>query len=349
VSVRLPNPLSAVVWLAFFLPSAAWGGWLDRAFGGAVFVLACSVLVSKASPWEARKPSLLAAKFFFFLQLLAVFSFLYSAAFNGVQFAARGWFDLARPALLGAFVVYLIRHYDARVRAAMEWAMLSAVYAALFIPSVDPRGYAALLTLCWLLFFSRLRLRFVHASAALVVVFFSDALAAWTAALFVLDATLAVGAYRALARRKHTRAVALSFGLYLLLLGGAAAGSRLKPGAESGVAAAAAPARALRQIAGSPVFGWGPAERDGSSSTENQYIRWLLESGMLGTAAILLGMLVAGFRLLSAVHADVVHLAGAAAFLAAVAMMLAAGPYLETFKLFFLTAIFMAGIKEAGR
>lgn len=348
MSVRLTNPLSAVVWLAFFLPAAAWSGWLDRAFGAGVFLLGCSVLVSKASPWEARKPSMLAVKFFFLLELLVLFSSLYAAAFKGAQFSARSWFDLARWVVLGTFAVHLIRHYDSRVRVAMDWAMVAALYAALFLPAVDPHGYAALLSLCWLLFFSRLRLRFAHAATALVVVFFSDALAAWSAALFVLGAALAVGAYRLLSRRRHRRALALSLGLYVLLLGGAAAGSRWKPGADAGVADVAAP-RSLRLISRSPVLGWGPAELDGVPATENQFVLWLLQGGILGTAVIALGILVAGYRVLSAAHADVVHLAGAAVFLAAVAMMLAAGPYLENCKLFLLTAFFMAGMREASR
>jgi len=349
VSLRLPNPLSAVVWLAFFLPAAAWGGWLDRAFGAAVALLGLAVLISKASPWEARKPSALALRFFLILELLWIFSFLYSAAFKGAQFSPRGYFELTRYAIFGAFVVHLIRHYDARVRTAMEWAMVAALYSALIAPEIDPHGCAALLTLCWLLFFSRLRLRLAHVAAALVVVFFSDSLAAWTAALFVLGAALAVASYRLLARRRNKRAVAASLALYLLLLGGAAAGSRLKPGAAAGVPAATARPRALRLISRSPIFGWGAADLEGVSTQENQYVLWLLEGGVLGAAVILLGVLLAGYRLLSAANADVVRLAGAAAFLAAVAMMLAAGPYLESSKLFFLTAFFMAGMREESR
>jgi hypothetical protein len=349
MSVRLANPMSAVVWLAFFLPAALFGGWLDRAFGVAVFVLGGAVLISKPSPWEARKPSARALRIFLLIEFLYVFSFLYSAAFNGVQFGLGDYFEILRYVLLGTFVVYLIRHYDARVRGAMDWAMTAALYAALLFPAVDPQGYAALLTMCYLLFFSRLRLRFLHAATALVVVFFSGALSSWTASLFVLSAALAVGLYRLLARRRKKFAVSLSLAVYLLLLTGAAVCVRLKPGAAAGVPAAAPPRQAARLIGRSPIFGWGPVEDQEVSSAGNQYVLWLLKSGALGTGVILLGLIFVGYGLLSAASADVVHLAGAAAFIGSLAMMLAAGPFLESFQHFFLTAFFVAGIHQAKR
>jgi hypothetical protein len=348
MSVRLPNPLSAIVWLSFFLPAAAWGGWLDRAFGAAVFLLGVSVLISKASPWEARKPAGLALRVFLLLQFFYIFTFLYSAAFNGAQFGLADYFELPRYVFLGTFAVYLIRHDDARVRGALEWAMVAALYAALLAPGVDPQGYASLLAFCWLLFFSRLRLRLLHAATALVVVFFSGALSSWTAALFVVSAALAVGVYRLLARRRRRYAVPLSLALYVLLLGGSAGVARLKPGAAAGVPAAAAPQRALRLISRSPVFGWGPADYWGVSS-DNQFVLWLLKGGALGTAVILFGLLFMCFRLLSAAGGDAAHLAGAAAFIASVAMMLATGPFLESYRIFFLTSFFAAGILGRSR
>ena len=349
MSVRLPNPLSAVVWLAFFLPAGLWSGWLDRGFAAAVFLLGCVVLISKESPWEARKPSARALRLFLLLEILYVFSCLYSAAFNGVQFGPLDWFELLRYVFLGTFVVYLIRHYDSRVRGAMDSAMAASLYAALLFPSLDPQGGAALLTLCYLLFFSKLRLRFLHAATALLVVFFSGALASWTAVLFVLCAALAVGLYRFLVRRRNRAAVFASLALYLLLMTGAAFCVRLKPGAVAGVPAAGAPQQALRLLRRSPLLGWGQAEFEGVSSAENQYVLWLLKSGGVGAGVILLGLLFAGYRLLSGASSDVARLAGTAAFIGSVAMMLATGPFLESFRMFFLTAFFMTGMQEAKR
>ena len=59
MSVRLSNPMSAVVWLAFFVPAALFGAWLDRTFGVAVFLLGGAVLIAKPSPWEARNGGIL--------------------------------------------------------------------------------------------------------------------------------------------------------------------------------------------------------------------------------------------------------------------------------------------------
>ena len=344
MNVRLPNPLIGVVWLAFLIPAAGRGGWVDPSFGVAVFLLGCAVLVAKPSPWEARKTSALALRLFLLLEILYLFSTLYSAAFNGIQFRLRDCLELLRYVFLGVFVVYLIRHYDAGVRLAMEWAMTAAVYCALLFPIMDPQGYVSVMTLCFLLFFSRLRLRFLHAATALLVIFFSGAGASLAAALFILSAAFSVGFYRSLARRRVKSAARASAAFCAVLLGGAAFCLRLKIGA-----AAAAADPALQFIRRSPILGWGTAEGQWISSGVNQYLRWLLDGGALGTGVILTGLFIAGYRLLRDASGDLWRVAGAVAFLGSVGLMLTAGQFLESFRLFFLTAFFIADMYAESR
>jgi hypothetical protein len=346
VILRLPNPMSAAVWLAFAAPFFLLGAGADRIFGAAVFVLACAVLYSKPSPWEARRPSASALRVFLLLEFLYVVSAVYSAGFNGPQLAAAGRFELFRYAVLGAFVLYLIRHFDERVRGALEWATAAAVYVALLFPAADPRGYAAVLCLCWLLYFSRLRLRFLHAATAVLVVVFSGDPAAWSAAFLVLAAGACLLVYRELVRRRERRAAALSFLLGAALLACPAL-CRRALGAAPQAPLSVTDSVALQFIRRSPVFGWGPVAA--SVPGRSQYLFWLLESGALGAGVILAALLLAGYRLLRAAGGDPKRLAGAAAFLGSAALMLASGRFLESDRLFFLTAFLAAGIHETCR
>jgi hypothetical protein len=345
--LRLPNPMSAVVWLAFFIPASFFGGWTDRAFGVAVFLLACAVLPAKPSPWEARKPSAQAFKIFLLLEFLYAVSAVYSAAFNGIQIGPQDYFELLRYVFLGAFVVYLIRHYDAHVRTAVEWAMVAALYFALLFPSADPQGYVSIMTLCYLLFFSRLRLRFLHAATALLVVFFSGARSSWTAALLIVSAALSVRLYQGLVRSRKRYAFQLSLIFCVLLLASPAAYVRASRAAARAPSSSSEVAT-MQFIRRSPLFGWGPAE-DAEIPGRSQYLFWMLKGSALGAGLILAALLLVGGRLLRAASGNSMHLAGAAAFLGSVALMLSTGRFLESFRLFFLTSFFMAGIFEASR
>ena len=345
--LRFPNPMSAVVWLAFFLPASLLGGWVDRTFGAALFVLGGAALLAKPSPWETRKPSAQALKVFLLLELLYVVSFAYSAAFNGALFGLRDYFELLRYVFLGVFAAYLIRHYDAQVRGAMEWAMLAALYFSLALPPADPQAYVAIMTLCWLLFFSRLRLRHLHAVTALFVVFLSGGPVSWTAAFWVLSAALSLRVYRGLLRRRARHSVRLSVALFAALAASSIVCFRLRP-------AASAERHASREsvtrqfIRRSPVFGWGPTDV-AAIPGRSQYLFWELKGGALGAGLILIALLLVGYRLLRAASGDPTRLAGAAAFLGSVALILAAGRFLESFRLFVLTAFFMAGMFETSR
>ncbi len=197
------NPMIAVVWLAFLVPGSLFAGWYDGALGVAVFLLGGAVLVAKPSPWEARRPS---------AQALQASSCCSSSCTSsppstrrpsmGSSSARAGYFELLRYVFLGTFVVYLIRHFDAKVRTAVEWAMTASLYCSLLYHAADPQGYVAVLTLGWMLFFSRLRLRFLHAATAVLVVLFSGDRAAWAGAFAILTAGLTRSSYRELARRR---------------------------------------------------------------------------------------------------------------------------------------------------
>lgn len=99
----------------------------------------------------------------------------------------------------------------------------------------------------------------------------------------------------------------------------------------------------------SPVFGWGPAFYEPMSSLGNQYMRWLLRNGVLGTGLILIGLSLVAFRLLRATWDDRLRLPGAAIFIGVTAGMLMAGAFLEDFRLFALTSFLIAGMHEGGR
>lgn len=181
--LRLHNPMSAVVWLALFVPGHRFDGRLGLFFTVAVFLLACVTLFTSPSPWEARRPARQAAVIFFLLALLDAVSYAYSMAFNGILTGPGDLWALSRPLYAGVFAVYLIRHYDASVRKSQETALTSAVYFTLFLRSLGVRdwalfepvqllGYLAVLAAVHFFFFSRAPLRFVHATASVIVVLF---------------------------------------------------------------------------------------------------------------------------------------------------------------------------------
>lgn len=182
--LRLHNPMSALVWLALFVPGHLLGGALGLVLPAAVLVLGGPALFVSPSEWERRAPSRQAAAVFFILFLIDAVAYAYSLAFNGVR---TGWPDalaLARPLAAGLFSVYLIRHYDDSVGEALERALTGAIWMTVFLFSTGVSGrqlfepapflcYLATLAAIWFVFFSRARLRLAHAAACAVVVLFS--------------------------------------------------------------------------------------------------------------------------------------------------------------------------------
>lgn len=181
--LRLHNPMSALVWLALFVPGHFLGGALGLVLPAAVLVVGGPALYASASEWERRAPSRQAGLVFFLLFLIDAVAYAYSLAFNGVR---TGWPDalaLARPLAAGLFSVYLIRHYDDSVGEALERALMGAIWLTVFLFSTGRTGsplfervtsmcYLATLAAIWFVFFSRARLRLVHAAASAVVVLF---------------------------------------------------------------------------------------------------------------------------------------------------------------------------------
>jgi hypothetical protein len=338
--------MSAAVWVSFFLP-AALGGSLDLSLGAAVLLLGVAQTLSKASPWEARRPSALALKIFLALEILYAVSFAYSAAFNGIEVGLWHAFDALRYVVLGAFAVYVIRHYDAHVRNAMDWATAAALYASLCYPPLDPQGYVAVMALCWLLFFSRLRLRLLHAATAVLVAFFNGGPVAWAAAYWVLSTALAFRLYRRLHRKRVRYSARAGVTLLTVLLACPIVYIRSHPAVA--VELRSSSETVVRQlIHRSPVFGWGPTAPDALPG-RSQYLFWELKGGMPGAGLILAALVLVGYRLLRAAGEDAAHYAGAAGFLGGVAILLSGGRFLEGFRLFFLTGFFVAGMFEGRK
>lgn len=182
--LRLHNPMSAVVWLALFVPAYWFNGYLGLVLPAAVLLLGGTALFTQASPWESRRPARQAAAIFFLLTLFDAVSYAYSLAFNGIRTGPWDMFALARSLVAGVFTVYLIRHYDESVRKSLEAALAGGIYLTLFLRSVgalswslfepaQSMGYLAALAAIHFIFFSRVPLRRVHAAASVLVVLLS--------------------------------------------------------------------------------------------------------------------------------------------------------------------------------
>lgn len=401
---RLPNPMIFVVWLTIFIPGHLFGWWVERSFAAVVFALSCLLLLVKGAPWETRRPSRQASVIFFLVQFLYVTSYVYSVAFNGIQTGPRDLFEIGRFLILWVFVVYAIRHFESRVRDAFEASLTACMYYSLLVyaayqralpvltpafkalyagtktsagayggqarlaaPYENPNflGFTATLTICWLLFFSKARMRSLHGAAALFVLFFTGSRTAWAATGILLAFAVAVYFYQGLIQLKVKLAVQLSLGFLCLVLAAPwllprvmannrvtrviSAVTRGGLQDEANAAKRLVQAReALTYIARSPIFGWGPSKYETMAYVDNQYLLWMLRNGAVGTGLILAGFVLLSGRLLRGARGDLMRRAGTAAFLASVALMLLAGQFLDNFRLFFLTGFMAAAIDEAG-
>lgn len=401
---RLPNPMIFVVWLAIFIPGHLFGWWVERSFSAAVFALACLLLLVKGAPWETRRPARRASVIFFLVQFLYVTSYVYSVAFNGIQTGPRDHFELGRFLILWAFVVYVIRHFEKRVQSALETALTASLYYSLFVlaayqralpvltpffkalyegtktsvarfgaqqrlaaPYENPNflGFVTTLTICYLLFFSKSRLRLLHVATGLLVLFYTGSRTAWAATGVLLAFALAAYMYQGLIRLQVKFAAQLSLVFLCLILSGPWLFSRVMASSRvarvvnavsrGGLQDEANAARRLVQarealgfIARSPVFGWGPSKYETMTYVDNQYLLWLLRNGAVGAGLIMAGFALLSWRLLRAARGDLMRSAGTAAFLASVALMLLAGQFLDNFRLFFLTGFMAAAINEAS-
>ena len=139
--LRLHNPMSALVWLALFVPGHLCGGRLGLILPAAIVLLGGMASFTQAYPWETRRPSRQAMGLFLLLALLDLVSYAYSMAFNGIRSGPGDLLALTRPLVAGLFTVYLIRHYDASVRKTTEYALMAVVYLALFLRSIGARRW----------------------------------------------------------------------------------------------------------------------------------------------------------------------------------------------------------------
>lgn len=182
--LRLHNPMSAVIWLALFVPGHLFNGRLAFLLPSAVLLFGGPALFAQPAPWETRRPAREAAVIFFLLALLDAVSYAYSMAFNGIRSGPADLAALSRALFAGLFTVYLIRHYDSSVRRSLESALTAALYFTLFIQSVgalswalfepaQSMGYLAALAAIHFVFFSHAPFRRAHAAAAALVVLLS--------------------------------------------------------------------------------------------------------------------------------------------------------------------------------
>jgi hypothetical protein len=89
----------------------------------------------------------------------------------------------------------------------------------------------------------------------------------------------------------------------------------------------------------SPVFGWGPARYESLPDEASQYELWLARGGALGAALCLGGLAWSARGLAAAARGDLRRRAGAWALAACLALLLGAGPFLDSFRLFLATAL----------
>lgn len=227
-------------------------------------------------------------------------------------------------------------------------------------------GFYAVEVLAFMLFFARSRLRLLHAGAALLVLGFTGSRTAWAGASIVLCAALAVYAYLGSLRASMRHAAQLCLALFVLILVGTHYSQRILQSSRvnrvvyaaqrGGIQNEANAAHRLEQaryalefIRQSPWLGWGPSKYETMVYVDNQYLLWLLRSGIVGTAFILAALALGILRFLSSMEGDVLAFVGAVAFVLAVALMLLAGQFLDNFRLFFLTVFLMAAMKPEER
>lgn len=98
----------------------------------------------------------------------------------------------------------------------------------------------------------------------------------------------------------------------------------------------------------SPLVGWGPGRALEFDVADNQYLSWIMAWGLIGlTVIVVIGAIVA-LRLLS-VAAGRVNKLGVLALLGGIGAMLATGDFLENYRLFFLTLVYVHVFYETLR
>ncbi|MDX6769391.1 MAG: O-antigen ligase family protein [Elusimicrobiota bacterium] len=267
-------------------------------------------------------------------------------------------FSRSVPVLTGLFKDFLYAQTKTSVGATTGQFRVAAPYA-----NPNYLGYACALGLAYFLFFGRSRLRFLHAGAMLVAIFSTGSRTAWIATGVILAYAAAAYAYQGLVRVRLRYALQLSLGLFVLVVAGVRLSGRIMENPrvrrvvtavhrgglqeESNASKRLDQFRdALSYIERSPVLGWGPSKYETMTYVDNQYLLWLLRNGALGTAVILAALAMAGWRLVVSTRGDPLAMAGALAFLSALALMLMTGQFLDNFRLLFLTGFIAVAIHQ---
>lgn len=256
---RLPNPMIFLVWLAIFIPGHLYEWWVERAFAATVTVVGLFTLFAMPALWESRRDARRAGMFFFLIQFFFVASFVYAVAFLGLETGPRDIFEVGRYLFLWVFVVYLLRHYDDRVRRSTETAAAASLYYSIlvgmcylrYVPELTPffrytlyahtktfvnyfgtlrlaapfenpnfLGFYAAQVLTYMIFFSRSPLRLLHIAAAMLVIFFTGSRTAWVILAIALCSAFGVYGYMAVVRLRLKFAVQLGLALIIFVAAG---------------------------------------------------------------------------------------------------------------------------------
>lgn len=340
--LRVPNPLGAAAGLACLLPASSGLFGFDGAFGAAAGFIGAATLWTQPAPWETRRPARGAATLFGALQLAAVLSAVWAAAFLG---ATTLWLDLpplAKPALLGVLAAYALRYYDGHVRATLDAALAAAVYVSWVYRGPEDFGAFAAPAVCWMLFFSRTRLRRLHAAAGLAACALRGDAASWAAAALAVGAAAGWEAHERLLRRGAGRRAAV--------LGAAAAAALFALARNAPVPAnavrPAVSAMAAHAQARSPLLGWGPATAERLPERGSQWTQWRLRGGLLRAALWALGLAWAAAELLRSARGRA--RAGAAALAGGFLFLLGGSPALDSTRVFLVWTLLAVGAARAG-
>jgi hypothetical protein len=98
----------------------------------------------------------------------------------------------------------------------------------------------------------------------------------------------------------------------------------------------------------SPVLGWGPGRALEFDVADNQYLSWVIAWGAVGLAIIVVIGVIVALRLWAVAMGRVKKL-GVLALLGGLGLMLATGDFLENYRLFVLTLVYMHVLYETLR
>lgn len=347
MSLRLRNPLGLLAWTVALLPPLSRAGTADWALGASAAFVGAAVVWTHAAPWETRAPARRAGRFFFGMTLLGVLSWAYSAAFNGLQTGLLDALELLRPVALGVVAVHIVRHRDARLADDVDLALPAALYLQPFYARGPEYPWTASLTLAWALFFSRSRLRLLHAAAAALLLVLLGGKGAWAAGALTLGAATAARLLKD-QLAGHPGKVAPLTVLCLALLAAApvlGVRSAMSPAADEPRAEAAA--ESWRAVRRSPVFGWGPGMYERVAAADDQYLAWAARGGLLGLCWVFGGIAVLAWSLLWGAE-DAARKLGLAALVGSAALLLLSGRFLDGFRLELLTGLVAGAASTTG-